>query len=76
LATQIATTTRPTDTTPIRPTIPQPTTFNGGNGQGESLLPRRPACGPNSFLDRVYNGNNTAIDDFVWMALLEYRDRK
>lgn len=73
--TTTTTTTRPTDTTPRRPTIPQPTTLNGGNGQGESLLPRRPACGPNSFVDRVYNGNDTAIDDFVWMALLEYRDR-
>ncbi|KAL7729105.1 hypothetical protein ACLKA6_019926 [Drosophila palustris] len=67
-----ATTTTTTTTTTKRP---QPTTFNGGNGEGESLLPREPNCGPSSFLDRIYNGNDTALDDFVWMALLEYRDR-
>ncbi|XP_034487203.1 serine protease 7 [Drosophila innubila] len=68
-----ATPTATTTTTTTR--RPQPTPFIGGDDQGESLLPREPACGPSSFLDRIYNGNDTALDDFVWMALLEYRER-
>lgn len=65
-----------TTTTTTTTRRPQPIPSNEGNGQGESLLPREPACGPSSFLDRIYNGNDTALDDFVWMALLMYRERK
>ncbi|KAH8394506.1 hypothetical protein KR215_001932 [Drosophila sulfurigaster] len=62
-----------TTTTTARTVIqPSPTSANGDRGKGESLLPRPPACGPNSFLDRIYNGNDTALDEFPWMALLEY----
>ncbi|XP_060648956.1 serine protease 7 [Drosophila nasuta] len=66
-----------TTTTTARTVIqPSPTSANGDRGQGESLLPRPPACGPNSFLDRIYNGNDTALDEFPWMALLEYTNKR
>ncbi|XP_030559163.1 serine protease 7 [Drosophila novamexicana] len=63
-----------TTTTTTRRPQTTPTNREGGQSGG-SLLPHAPACGPNSFVDRVYNGNDTALDDFVWMALLEYRSR-
>ncbi|XP_017104148.2 serine protease 7-like [Drosophila bipectinata] len=47
---------------------------HGPQGQG-NLLPSPPNCGPNSFMNKIYNGNDTAIDEFVWMALLEYVNR-
>ncbi|KAH8250408.1 hypothetical protein KR026_012380 [Drosophila bipectinata] len=60
------------------PVTPTPTRNNGGphgpQGQG-NLLPSPPNCGPNSFMNKIYNGNDTALDEFVWMALLEYVDR-
>ncbi|KAH8359340.1 hypothetical protein KR093_006079, partial [Drosophila rubida] len=77
--TQLTTPTTPatiTTTSSTARTVIQPNPTSANGGQGESLLPRAPACGPNSFLDRIYNGNDTAIDEFVWMALLEYTNRK
>ncbi|XP_017053007.1 serine protease 7 [Drosophila ficusphila] len=59
---------------PVTPSI-----FNQGQEgqQGEgNLLPSPPKCGPHSFSDKVYNGNDTAVDEFNWMALLEYVDRR
>ncbi|KAH8304946.1 hypothetical protein KR018_011657, partial [Drosophila ironensis] len=56
-------------------TTPAPVPNNGQQGQG-NLLPSPPRCGPHSFMDKVYNGNDTALDDFTWMALLEYVDRR
>lgn len=30
-------------------------------------------CGPIIFEDKIYGGNNTALDEFPWMVLLEYQ---
>ncbi|ALC47976.1 CG11313 [Drosophila busckii] len=38
-------------------------------------LPKPPACGANSLADKIYNGNDTALDEFVWMVLLEYETK-
>ncbi|EDW55257.1 serine protease 7 [Drosophila sechellia] len=61
---------------------PPPTTTSsssqgqdGQTGRG-NLLPLPPKCGPHSFSNKVYNGNDTAIDEFIWMALLEYVDNR
>lgn len=65
------------DTNYITRTTPTPApTPSTNSGSGANLLPREPACGPNSLADKIYNGNDTQIDDFVWMVLLEYRDGK
>ncbi|KAH8369099.1 hypothetical protein KR009_000928 [Drosophila setifemur] len=59
----------------VQTTTPAPTRDNGGKqGQG-NLLPSPPKCGPHSFVDKVYNGNDTNLDEFSWMVLLEYIDR-
>lgn len=63
------TTTTTTWTPPVRDN-------EGGEGGGGNLLPLAPACGPLSLADKIYSGNDTAIDEFIWMALLEYTDRK
>lgn len=64
------TTTTTTTTTTWAPPI------NDDDGGGGNLLPRAPACGPLSLADKIYSGNDTAIDEFIWMALLEYTDGK
>ncbi|KAH8374878.1 hypothetical protein KR200_007861 [Drosophila serrata] len=65
------------DTTTAR-TVTSPTRSGGQQGQqGQgNLLPSPPKCGPHSFSNKVYNGNDTALDEFTWMALLEYVDRR
>ncbi|EDV93353.1 GH18317 [Drosophila grimshawi] len=73
VTTTTTTTIRSTDTTTATTTTS--TTQTSTNNNGNNLLPQAPACGPNSFQNRIYNGNDTALDDFVWMALLEYRSR-
>ncbi|XP_017081795.1 serine protease 7 [Drosophila eugracilis] len=69
----------PQDTTstapPVTPANPGQQGQEGQQGQG-NLLPSPPKCGPHSFSNKVYNGNDTAIDEFTWMALLEYVDRR
>ncbi|KAH8242906.1 hypothetical protein KR032_003007 [Drosophila birchii] len=66
-----------TTTTTAR-TVTSPTRNGGQQGQqGQgNLLPSPPKCGPHSFSDKVYNGNDTALDEFTWMVLLEYVDRR
>ncbi|EDW83049.2 uncharacterized protein Dwil_GK22647 [Drosophila willistoni] len=41
-----------------------------------NLLPFPPNCGADSTSDKIYNGNDTAIDEFSWMVILVYVDRK
>ncbi|XP_016991150.1 serine protease 7 [Drosophila rhopaloa] len=57
------------------PVTPTSSSQQGQQGQG-NLLPSPPKCGPHSFSNKVYNGNDTAVDEFNWMALLEYVDRR
>lgn len=38
----------------------------------ESLLPKPGACGLFNFGNRIFGGNETSIEDFPWIALLEY----
>ncbi|XP_044252224.1 serine protease 7 [Drosophila takahashii] len=60
---------------PVTPTSSSQQGQQGQQGQG-NLLPSPPKCGPHSFSNKVYNGNDTALDEFSWMALLEYVDRR
>jgi len=60
---------------PVTPTSSSQQGQQGQQGEG-NLLPSPPKCGPHSFGNKVYNGNDTALDEFSWMALLEYVDRK
>ncbi|XP_055852033.1 serine protease 7-like [Episyrphus balteatus] len=50
---------------------------SAGNGEGV-ILPSLPRCGQAAVGDRIYNGNDTLLDEFAWMVLLEYvgRDNK
>ncbi|CAD7084979.1 unnamed protein product [Hermetia illucens] len=41
------------------------------SGDGANLLPAPGTCGAGA-ADRIYGGNVTKIDEFPWMALLEY----
>lgn len=36
----------------------------------------REVCGKNSASNRIFDGEATQLDEFPWMALLEYRDRR
>lgn len=49
-------------------------TSRPSNGQG-NILPGRGSCGVESFGEKVYGGRSTALDEFPWMALLEYSKR-
>lgn len=40
-----------------------------------SLLPQPGQCG-NVLSNRIYGGNRTKIDEFPWMALIEYTKGK
>lgn len=44
------------------------------NGRG-NVLPGSGSCGVESFGEKVYGGRSTALDEFPWMALLEYSKR-
>lgn len=67
-----ATTTTTRTPAPTRPTRPtQSESSNDAN-----LLPLRGKCGIQSLGDRIYNGNATQLDEFPWMALLEYKKCK
>ncbi|XP_052836778.1 serine protease 7-like [Drosophila gunungcola] len=37
------------------------------------ILPYRSACGGNTILPRILSGMETAVSEFAWMVLLEYR---
>ncbi|XP_036341608.1 serine protease 7-like [Rhagoletis pomonella] len=63
-----------TSSTTTTPTTSRPSTVNPpapSNGRG-NVLPVPPACGPNSLDDKIYNGKDTALDQYPWMVLLEY----
>lgn len=57
---------------PTRPTRPTQTE----SGSGANLLPPSGKCGIQSLGDRIYDGNATKLDEFPWMALLEYKAGK
>lgn len=45
------------------------------SGGGQSL-PGPGSCGLTSLAHRIYGGDDTQLDDYPWMALLEYQNRK
>lgn len=67
--TTTTTTRAPIQTRPTRPT--QSESRNGAN-----LLPVKGKCGIQSLGDRILDGNSTRLDEFPWMALLEYKTCK
>lgn len=42
---------------------------------GSSLLPQPPSCGGVGIRNRIYDGQDTDVNEFPWMVLLEYRRR-
>lgn len=53
----------------------QPTNvISPSNGKG-NVLPVPPDCGPLSLGDKIYNGNDTALDEYPWMVLLGYTEK-
>lgn len=69
-ATTTTTTKAPISTTPTRRNIINPGPSNG-NG---NVLPEPPQCGKPSLSNKIYNGKDTALDEFPWMVLLEYTE--
>ncbi|XP_037951152.1 serine protease 7 [Teleopsis dalmanni] len=64
-----------TTTTPISvTTTTQRTVITRGNGRG-NILPVPNECGPNTLAKKIYNGIETALDEYPWMVLLEYREK-
>ncbi|XP_067638576.1 serine protease 7 [Eurosta solidaginis] len=55
-----------------RPTNVNPPSPSNGKG---NVLPVPPACGRNSLDDKIYNGKDTALDQYPWMVLLEYQQK-
>lgn len=51
------------------PGLTNPRTTNSGSGH---LLPEPPNCGPEPLGNRIYSGNETRLDQYPWMVLLEY----
>lgn len=62
-----------TTTTTRRPTTVYPPSPSNGGG---NVLPVPPECGPTSLDDKIYNGKDTALDQYPWMVLLEYTQSK
>lgn len=62
-----------TTTTTRRPSTVNPPTPSNGRG---NVLPVPPECGPTSLSDKIYNGKDTALDQYPWMVLLEYMQSK
>ncbi|XP_033165374.1 serine protease 7 isoform X1 [Drosophila mauritiana] len=44
-------------------------------GDGSNLLPQPPSCGGVAIRNRIYDGQDTDVNEFPWMVLLEYRRR-
>ncbi|EDW39367.1 GL14056 [Drosophila persimilis] len=42
---------------------------------GSSLLPQPPTCGGVAIKNRIYDGEDTDLNEFPWMVLMEYRRR-
>jgi len=55
---------------PITPTKPQPTSLPI-QSHSNSLIPEPGQCG-SVLSNRIYGGNETKIDEYPWMALIEY----
>lgn len=50
--------------------------FGGGGGYSTGIghiLPTEGNCGHTSIVDRILGGEDAALDDYPWMALLEYK---
>ncbi|KAF5298249.1 hypothetical protein FQR65_LT09760 [Abscondita terminalis] len=57
---------------PNRPQSPSGSYGGGGGGSSSSLLPRGRSCGIQE-TSRILGGTSTELDEYPWMALLEYR---
>ncbi|XP_037816104.1 serine protease 7 [Lucilia sericata] len=57
------------------PTVAVTKNASPSNGMG-NVLPEPPRCGPDPLDGKIYNGIDTAIDQYPWMVLLEYRNSK
>lgn len=59
---------RPTPPPPA-PTWLFPVSRNSGSGH---VLPTEGYCGLTGLADRIYGGDDAQLDDYPWMAILEY----
>lgn len=50
-------------------------TIAGRRGNGQ-ILPGTGTCGLTSLSQRIYGGDDTQLDDYPWIALLQYQKRK
>lgn len=67
---------RPKDNTGQRPTwLNQVERARGGAGTGH-VLPSQNSCGLTSLSHRIYGGEETQLDDYPWLVILEYQKRK
>lgn len=59
---------------PTRTQTPSSTWLSpvGGNSGSGHILPSEGYCGLTALADRIYGGDESGLDDFPWMALLEY----
>lgn len=55
---------------PQQPTTWQ-TAYSPSSGAGH-VLPTEGYCGGTSLSDRIYGGEDATLDDYPWMAILEY----
>ncbi|TMW47661.1 hypothetical protein DOY81_007260 [Sarcophaga bullata] len=55
----------------------RPVTRNASpsNGKG-NVLPEPPNCGHPPLGSKIYNGNDTLLDEYAWMVLLEYKSNR
>lgn len=59
-------------TTTTTTTTRRPSGHGGGNGQG-GVLPGKGECGLDTLGQKIYGGTAAGINEFPWMALLEYK---
>lgn len=48
----------------------------GGGGGSGNIIPGAGSCGLTSLAHRIYGGDETLLDDYPWMVILEYQNRE
>ena len=66
----------PTTTTITTTTLTSSETNKNEKLEEDSLFPKPPECGPVSFANKIYGGEETELGEFPWLANLEYKTRK
>lgn len=64
-----------TASTTTASTRPLTKNVSPSDGRG-NVLPEPPNCGREPLGSKIYNGVDTLLDEYTWMALLEYKSSK